>query len=459
MLTIEISQNWQEEKQYALQVVFEQWLKVDYHIVLVDALQAQVSLKFNDKKITFPDLFFQTAQQDWLQQKTIPTRPSNWLLPAIFTNCSLDKNLPLLWGDSTLYEENEQLINLPFDLIGSVFFMLTRYEELCQPKLDKHGRFSASASHALQNNYLERPLIDEYVTIVASCIQRLFMITTEQDSFKQFVSCDVDAPYACGSKNIYKLGKQIAADALIRREPALCYQSVKNYLSARFNPNHKDTLDTFDWMMDCNEQANTSLAFYFIAEHTHPTLDGCYEIDEPVVVRHLHDIARRGHEIGLHGSYNSNVSSEQLLREKEQLQNVLQSKQIEQQVIGHRFHYLRWKTDTSARYLTDAGFEYDTSLGYADHIGFRCGTCREFRMYDIKKRQTLSLIQRPLIVMETSLFDLKYMNLPAAEDTINRVLNLKEICKKFQGNFTLLWHNSTFYGLAERSVYKTIIGV
>ena len=51
-------------------------------------------------------------------------------------------------------------------------------------------------------------------------------------------------------------------------------------------------------------------------------------------------------------------------------------------MIGYRNHYLRFKLPETWKYLADAGFEYDTTLGYSNALGYRNGMCHPFRPYD-----------------------------------------------------------------------------
>lgn len=96
-------------------------------------------------------------------------------------------------------------------------------------------------------------------------------------------------------------------------------------------------------------------------------------------------------------------------------------------------------------------------MTYAGHAGFRCGICYEYPAYDLKARQGLKLRVRPLIAMDCSILDDKYMGLgtgPKAYDFLN---TLKVACKQFHGDFSLLWHNSRLVQADERNLYEYLI--
>jgi hypothetical protein len=37
------------------------------------------------------------------------------------------------------------------------------------------------------------------------------------------------------------------------------------------------------------------------------------------------------------------------------------------------------------------------------------------------------------------------------------MLSFKQICRRFEGDFTLLWHNSSFTGEADQAIYHELI--
>ena len=44
--------------------------------------------------------------------------------------------------------------------------------------------------------------------------------------------------------------------------------------------------------------------------------------------------------------------------------------------------------------------EWESSLGFPEKEGFRCGTCFEYSVFNIHKRKKLILKEKPLIVMD-----------------------------------------------------------
>lgn len=120
-------------------------------------------------------------------------------------------------------------------------------------------------------------------------------------------------------------------------------------------------------------------------------------------------------------------------------------------------HYLRWEQPTTMRAWDNAGMTYDSTLGYADRPGFRCGTSHEYPAFDPTAQEQLSLRIRPLVVMECTVIDRIYLGLgvtDAAEDKINL---LKRRCKQVGGQFGFLWHNSYFRCTHLQRIYSSTL--
>jgi len=205
--------------------------------------------------------------------------------------------------------------------------------------------------------------------------------------------------------------------------------------------------------MDCSEEHGVRSAFYFMAHQGTSGLDGDYVLDTPWVRSLLRHIHARGHELGLHGSYDSYNDPAQIVTEFARLQTVAEEEGVCQAVWGGRQHYLRWSADTTWQVWEDAGLAYDSTLTFPETVGFRCGTCFEYPVFNLRTRRTLRLRERPLAVMETTMFSENYMKLSAGDalDTIGRI---SATCRRFGGRFTMLWHNDSLTESREKRMYR-----
>ena len=149
-------------------------------------------------------------------------------------------------------------------------------------------------------------------------------------------------------------------------------------------------------------------------------------------------IARRGHEIGIHPSFPTYRDAERTREEVERLRRVAEAQGVQQEEWGGRQHYLRWTNPDTWRNWEAAGLAYDSTLGYAEALGFRAGTCHPYRVFDLRERRPLRLRERPLQVMDVAL--------PFAAGFDAARTAVREIaaeCRRYRGCLVVLWHNNT----------------
>lgn len=449
------------ELAYTLDVVLNCFLGVGYELVEynndLDGIELQ--LVGSESKLVINSTFWDVLSEKWLTEEMLPDFPLNiWNLEEEKLNVNLvNNNIPVLYGKAGL-SRVENTLTLSLDVLGGVFFMLSRCEEIVSNKRDNHDRFSAETSIAFQSEFLNRPLVDEYVEILWSCILECWpSLKRKRRVAKTLISCDVDVPYSPAIKIPSALARQVVGDLLKRKSLTLALSSLINPVISMFKNYRFDSYDTFEWIMDVNEAAGNKVAFYFISDHSAGDIDGCYTFKESRIRNLIQRIHQRGHEIGLHGSYNTYQDIQQIKKEVNSLKTTMNELNINQEKIGCRQHFLRWKTPVTATYLNNAGLDYDTTLSFADRPGFRCGTCHEYPMYDLNNRKALHIIQRPLIVMESSIIASRFMDLGYSDEALEMFLSYKKICKQFDGNFTLLWHNSHFTTKNDKIFYKRLI--
>lgn len=418
-------------------------------------------LELNGRYLELPDDFFDSDLNAWLFPSTLPKLPLiQWDVASSDLAVKLvSDTIPVLFGKPGFHLDEFGNGHLNLDIFGSAFFMLSRYEETVLRDRDNHDRFPATASIAYKAGFLDRPIVDEYVEILWAAMKRIWpSLERKRRQPRTLVSCDVDHPYVCGGGTLKRTILRMGGDFLIRRSPHLAFQTLGSSWRVRRGDYSRDPyLNAIDWIMEVNERAGNRVAFYFIADHSHPTLDGCYHLDEPVIRDLIRRIHARGHEIGLHASYNTYRDASQTGREADNLRQVLETEGVQQDKIGGRQHYLRWETLTTARNWETAGLVYDSTLTYADRPGFRCGTSREYPMYDVVERCPLRLRQRPLVVMECSVIADRYLGLGYSDAALETMLTLKRRCHQFGGDFTLLWHNSHFNHPKDREFYQALI--
>lgn len=347
---------------------------------------------------------------------------------------------------------------LHYDVLGLTYWMLSRQEEVGRRDLDHHDRFPATASHAHRHGYLERPVVDEWLDILRQVIQRQWpALALRRNTFSVKVSHDVDVPSRYGFASPVRLLRRMAGDILVRRDLRSMLQAPAVWYNTRTTLHRLDRVNTFDWIMDLSEHCGLVSAFYFICGRTHPIRDADYEPEHPAIRTLMQRIHRRGHEIGLHPSFNTYRTPTAILEEANRLRRICKEENIEQEAWGGRMHYLRWEHPTTMVGWDKAGMTYDSTLSYADRAGFRCGTCFEYPAFDPVAGHALRLRIRPLVAMECSVTSPGYMGLGIGERALSKFLELKANCKAVSGCFTILWHNSSLTNPEERDLYQAVL--
>jgi len=345
-----------------------------------------------------------------------------------------------------------------YDILGLTYWMLNRLEEIGSTALDNHGRFPASASHAYKHSYLERPLVDEWLDVLGQVMRKTWPeIKLKRHQFSMKVSHDVDSPSLYSFKPWKTIARMMAGHALKRRDLKAFLQAPLIKLTTGKQLHRQDPHNTFDWLMDVSEQHNLTSAFYFICGRT-SNMDADYQPEHPRIRALMQRMHQRGHEIGLHPSYGTYQTPALIKQEAGRLRAVLAEEHIAQYEVGGRMHYLRWEHPTTLQAWADAGMAYDSTLGYADRPGFRCGTCFEYPAFNPHTQQSLNIRIRPLIAMECTVIDDIYLGLGNTQVAEDKFLELKDTCRKIGGCFTTLWHNSYFAnGVGFKEMYQQVI--
>lgn len=372
----------------------------------------------------------------------------------------LDKPLPMpCVGELTqpLIENKHDHTVIHYDILGLTYWALNRIEEIGRTDLDNHQRFPAVNSHAYQHNYLERPVVDEWLEILGQAIKKQWpQVQLKQHQFSMKVSHDVDSPSLYAFKSWKTIIRMMAGHLLKRHDLKATLQAPWLKLTGGKAIPVQDPFNTFDWLMDISESNNLISAFYFICGTT-SNMDADYQPEDPRILKLMARIHERGHEIGLHPSYGTYQKPELIKQEADRLRQTMKQAGIPQKKIGGRMHYLRWEHPFTLQAWNDAGMAYDTTLGYADSPGFRCGTCHEYPAFNTVSQQPLQIRIRPLIAMECTVIADRYLGLGTTAEAESKFLELKERCRKVQGCFTLLWHNSQFMVPNSFGLYESIV--
>jgi hypothetical protein len=418
-LVVEAPPGYEPERRYILDVVLADWLGLAYELRTTERDDVRIALAAepDGAAVAVPDVLFATPEDEWLTEASLPSAAA-----------------------------------LRADVLGTAFFMLTRYEEIAVRQRDQYGRFPASASLAVREGFLRVPVVDEGVDALWEQLRRTWpRLERKPRAYEVVLTHDIDDPLATLQHTPRDVVRQLGGDLVRRRDGRLAARRVRSLLGDR----GRDPNNTFDFLMDVSERRGLRSAFYFLAHRDERPRTGPYLFEDPWVRRLIGRIARRGHEIGIHPSFPTYLDAELTREELERLRRVAEAEGVEQEEWGGRQHYLRWANPDTWRNWEAAGLAYDATLGYTEAVGFRTGTCHPYRVFDLRARRPLELREEPFQVMDVTLLSSMGLSLDAAREA---TLEVAAQCRKYRGRLGILWHNNTLLRSArEQQWYAELI--
>lgn len=441
---------------WAADIVFSRMLGIP--VAVEGGEPGKVTLSGDDGSLTMPSLFPVMTGGAVDRTAALPAIPlKQWDLAAAGVSADIEGSLPVLFGKPELTFDGGRA-ECGVDIFGTVFFMLSRFEEIARPDRDQHDRFPATGSLAHAAGFLQRPVVDEYAEVLWAIMKRLWPgLERTRRQGRVSVSCDVDRPFDHDLSTPGLLVRSFAADLLMRRDLGRAAGRLRNAVRSRRGDYRLDPLHTFDWYMDVCERHGHRAAFYFIADHPAGVMDCTYEMTEPRVQALLRKLAERGHELGVHGSYTTYRNPAQIARERGRMLDACRAAGVVAGIEGNRQHYLRWSSAETPDHLEAAGFEYDTTGSFADRPGFRYGTSHPFPMWSWQKEAPLKLLQRPLVLMEVSVIAANYLGMGYSGEALDMMKLLKRRSLRYGGDFNLLWHNSHFLNKGDRVFFEELL--
>ncbi|OGV42039.1 MAG: hypothetical protein A2X46_05650 [Lentisphaerae bacterium GWF2_57_35] len=138
-------------------------------------------------------------------------------------------------------------------------------------------------------------------------------------------------------------------------------------------------------------------------------------------------IRRRGGEAALHG-IDAWLDPSSARDERQRL-----ASETGAACTGHRSHWLCFNTQ-SPLVLDEAGFDYDSTCGYNETVGFKAGTCQVFRPLGVRR-----LLELPMQLQDVALFYPTSLGLsPAA--AWREMTKILDTIADFGGVAAILWH-------------------
>jgi len=366
-------------------------------------------------------------------------------------------NIPILFplsDASEFYSLKGKNLYFRDDLLKSIFFLLSGYQETLAYKGDQHGRFCYDDSIQKRLNIAEIPLVNIYFKIITSAVEEFCKI--HGISFKRrnlwgdkkfafMLTHDVDR---VDKYTIHKLKNTIKQTVVNNKNRLKNFKQMFIdifYLAVGNNPYWN-----FDWMKKVENEYDFNSTWFFLPKGEKHR-DAYYSFDEKRIQDLIDFLQKEGDEIGLHGVYGAKLDKNLLKKNYNELATTLKTAPV-----GIRQHWLNFKYPQTLQNMEKIGFRYDSSWAFADHVGWRNSYCLPFKPWDFSNNKMLDIWEFPLTVMDASLFD--YQNL-SMDEAMLRLNMLIKNTKKNNGLFVLLWHNSYFEEEMFSGIHKFYINL
>ena len=179
---------------------------------------------------------------------------------------------PVLFG-STDIKISDDNIFVGADIFAATFFMLTRWEEFVIEERDLHNRFPGSSSLAFKNNFLDRPVVNEYADLLWELLLKIgYKGQRRKREFTVVPTHDIDQLLFWDTRTRKNIFRNLTGDLFKRKIPVLALQRIKSYCESFYNKK-KDPNNSFDYFMNLAEKINVKAIFYFLAGGEKPFED------------------------------------------------------------------------------------------------------------------------------------------------------------------------------------------
>jgi len=352
-----------------------------------------------------------------------------------------NSNKPVPSSEIIYLKDNLYILNntqtknftLNYDLLWNAFVFLTRYEEYLSEQNGKKIH-SYSINHPrLDKTTFKIPIVNILFNELENFITRHFNKLVFDTQQKAVIDLSHDVDYI--TKTIQLRLKQTILNSYNTLKyilkPNLFIEHLKKTIKFTFsNPSYW----CFDYWTNLENKYNYKSTFYIYVKNNTKNfktwlIDPSYNIQTNKILQNkLKQLYNNGFQIGLHGSYSSATNYTLLKKEKMILENILNIP-----ITKTRQHWLNY-SETITPNNHSKLFQYDSTLGWNDIIGFRNGCASCFKPYNFETQKAFAHTEIPQIIMDSNVFD--YNN--NIKD-VYKILNYAKFIPKTP-YFSISWH-------------------
>ncbi|AHJ97246.1 hypothetical protein Hsw_1651 [Hymenobacter swuensis DY53] len=344
------------------------------------------------------------------------------------------QQLPFFFDDQPTRPLLELLPNsrarINADVISAAFYLLSGWQEFYSEERDQHGRFPYTASVQHRYGFVAVPVVNYYFDVLKTAVEHVTgqplqpRRWADGATWATFITHDID--------NLYSAWKEPTRAALSQGKALEFGRMLWRHFTK------KDAWDNLELVQQTVAEYGAKSTFFFLPENR-KAANGTPNADYNIRREWPKLAATIGNsEIGLHVSIGAPYHAH-LKREEHRLQHLRNGVKA----YGVRFHYLQWEPRITPVILGALLYKYDSTLGFAEHYGFRNSYCLPFYPYDFAQNKACYFLEIPLNVMDATLHHPRYLQL-APEEILPSLTPMFQEIERFGGVCTVLWHNDNF---------------
>ncbi|HRI86477.1 MAG TPA: hypothetical protein PK536_13625 [Ignavibacteria bacterium] len=302
------------------------------------------------------------------------------------------------------------------DYLCTAFYMINCIQEYGCFEPDEYGRFKYKNSY----QYFYKNVEDN---IVQQCFDKLFNSNEKLNKLKQvvfrskfFLSHDIDTVYGSFFQDGFYALKRKKFDVIIKL--------IMNVVILKHDWLNIDKIIKIESEYDFN-----SVFYWLVNKGKLNKLErnSDYSIDSKNIRSTIEYVNQKGWENGIHKSISEDSFETEILK-------------LGFIPDGNRYHYLKFNLPSAFNQLQQSGIKLDSSLGFADVMGFRNNYGQPFYPFDFNNNRAYDFVEVPLNVMDQTFYG--YEKLPPGKIA-------KKVISFFEKNnsnsiISVLWHNNFF---------------
>jgi len=333
---------------------------------------------------------------------------------------------------------SSECVECPVDLAASAVLTLSRFEETLPHRRDEHDRYSAFSSVAWREGFLHRPIVDEWGLALEEALRSLLPNwKPEERQLRVKLGHDADVlgiPMRFRTTVAHTL-RRPRPDATARDLLSLCVGIDTTY--------QRKLRQLVQLALDRGLPCAAYWKFSKSGRH-----DTGYDPRDSRIQGMISEFQSKGIEMGIHPGYQSFRAPERLRAEVHALQELFGRRRL-----GGRQDYVRWSPELWTEWEA-LGLAYDASVGFADQLGFRAGTCHPYRPWLTDEDRQADLLEIPMVAMDTTLRG--YMKL-TGDEALQKLHECVAACRAVGGVFSLVWHNTTMMDSDYSATYRKLL--